>query len=71
MIYCVTNGGRKSERAAIEDAFWFAVEELMPRKKNLDVEFYLENLEGDVDGFHEFIDRGMHTIELQKNLDIG
>lgn len=70
MIYCNTNGGRKSERTAVEDAFWFAVEELMPKKKNLDVEFYLQNLEGDVDGFHEFIDRGMHVIELQKNLDI-
>ena len=45
MIYCNTNGGHKSERTAVEDAFWFAVEELMPKKKNLDVEFYLQNLE--------------------------
>ena len=36
MIFCTVNGGSQEERQLIEEAFYFAVEELMPRKQKLD-----------------------------------
>lgn len=68
MIYVTVTGGNKKEARLVEQAFDFALTELMPRKKKLDVEFFIRKLEGDVDGYHEYIDRGEHNIEIQSGL---
>lgn len=68
MIYCTVNGGTEAEKIMVQEAFYFAVEKLMPRKKNLDVEFYLRDMEDDAEGYHCPIDQGEHNIELQQGL---
>lgn len=68
MIYISIEGGKQEEHALVHDAFHFAMKELMPRKKNLEIDFKLTDLEGDVDGFHCFLDKGQHDIELQQGL---
>lgn len=68
MVYCTVNGGSEAERVLVEKAFYFAVEQLMPRKKNLDVEIYLTDIEDDAEGYHCHIDDGEHNIELQQGL---
>lgn len=68
MVYCTVNGGSEAERGLVEEAFYFAVEQLMPRKKNLDVEIYLTDIEDDAEGYHCHIDDGEHNIELQQGL---
>lgn len=69
MVYCEVSGGTERERILTEEAFHFAVQTLMPRKKNLDVEIYLRDMdEDDAEGYHCFIDKGEHNIELQKGL---
>ena len=44
MIEYSVEGGTKRERKIVEDAFIFAMSELMPRKKNLEVNFTLRNI---------------------------
>lgn len=61
-------GGSNEERALVFDAFNFGMKYLMPRKRNLEVEIMLTDLEGDVDGFHCYLDKGQHDIELQQGL---
>lgn len=68
MIYCTVNGGTLEERKLTQDAFFFALEELMPRKKNLDVEIYLTDMEDDAEGYHCYIDKNEHNIEIQQGL---
>lgn len=68
MIYLDVQGGTEAERVLVEDAFYFALKKLMPRKKNLDICITLVDFEDDVDGFHEYIDQGEHNIELQTGL---
>lgn len=69
MIYCTVNGGNKNERTLIEDAFHFAVGELMPKKRNLDVEIWLTDMPyDDADGYHLHVDKYEHNIELQTGL---
>ena len=46
MIYFEIIGGSKSEKQLVENAICFALKELMPRKKNLDVLFSLVKMEG-------------------------
>ena len=69
MIYCTVNGGNKKERDLIENAFYFAVSELMPKKQNLDVEIWLTDMpHDDADGYHLHVDKYEHNIELQTGL---
>ena len=67
-IYLNITGGTVEEKSLVEDAFYFALEKLMPRKKNLDVEINITDMADDVDGFHEYIDKGEHNLELQAGL---
>jgi hypothetical protein len=69
MIYWNVTGGTKREKYLVREAFEFAVSDLMPRKKNLDVEFFIRKLDGDVHGYHQYIDNGEHNIEIRKGLD--
>lgn len=68
MISYDVKGGTKRERKIVEDAFLFAMKELMPRKKNLDVEFTIRKFDEDADGWHLFVDRGEHEIDIRKGL---
>ena len=69
MIFCTVNGGSQEERKLIEEAFYFAVEELMPRKQKLDVEIWLTDMPyDDADGYHLHVDKYEHNIELQTGL---
>lgn len=69
MIFCTVNGGSQEERQLIEEAFYFAVEELMPRKQKLDVEIWLTDMPyDDADGYHLYVDKYEHNIELQTGL---
>ena len=43
--------------SSILEAFFFAVSELMPRKKNLDVTVSITSLRGDTTGYHIKTDR--------------
>jgi len=68
MLHISLEGGSTQERFMARRAVEFAVRELMPRKKYLSVDLNITDLEGDVDGFHMFIDRGEHEIEIQQGL---
>ena len=69
MIFCTVNGGSKQERQLVEDAFYFVIEQLMPQKKNLDVEIWLTDMPyDDADGYHLHVDKYEHNIELQTGL---
>ena len=68
MLHISLTGGKGSERLLARRAVEFAVKELMPRKQNLSIDITLTDLEGDVDGFHCFIDKNEHEIEIQQGL---
>lgn len=68
MIVHSVAGGTKTERNLVSDAFDFAVKYLMPRKQNLDIDITLKSLEEQTDGYHLFIEKGYHEIELQKGM---
>lgn len=68
MIYLDVQGGTDAEKVLVEEAFYFALNKLMPRKKNLDISIELVDFEDDVDGYHAYIDKGEHNIELQTGL---
>jgi len=67
MIYFEIIGGSKSEKQLVENAFWFALKELMPRKKNLDILFSLVKMEG-TQAFQVMIEKTFHEIELKKGM---
>ena len=68
MVSISIEGGSRKEHDLAYDAFHFALEFLMPRKKNLEVDLIFTDLEGDVDGFHCYVDKGQHDIEIQSGL---
>ena len=68
MVFCWGEGGSPKQKRMVKEAFFFAMKELMPRKKNLDVQFFLKwRLEAD--GYHCFIDRGEHEVELKRTMN--
>lgn len=69
MIDLEIRGGRKSERKLLEDAFWFALKTLMPRKRKLEIEIVLKNIP-DAEGWHQAYDKYQHGIEIQKGQDV-
>ena len=68
MIEYSVEGGTKRERELVERAFCFAIQELMPRKRNLEVNFTLRNMEENSDGWHLYLGGGEHEIDIQKGL---
>lgn len=68
MIEHSIEGGTKAERQLLHDALYFAIDYLMPRKKNLELDIALCSLEGDTDGYHLFMEKGHHEIEIQKGM---
>lgn len=69
MITCDILHADSSRINLLEEAFWFGVNELMPRKKNLDVTIRLCNYNDSADGWHMQVDKYEHEIELKKDLD--
>jgi len=70
MIHINVRGGLKQERQLAEHAFWFALYQLMPRKRKLDVEIHIKNLEDDYTGFqYPGEDKYQYHIEVQKKQD--
>jgi hypothetical protein len=61
------NGKHTSiSHSCILEAFFYAVKELMPRKKNLDIILYISHLEEvDITGYHIKTDRYTHEIEIE------
>jgi len=68
MLHISLEGGSGTERLLARKAVEFAVKELMPKKKFLSIDLSITDLEGDVDGFHMFLDKGEHEIEIQQGL---
>tara|TARA_Y100001937_G_scaffold101718_1_gene139642 strand:+ start:1431 stop:1865 length:435 start_codon:yes stop_codon:yes gene_type:complete len=68
MINFSISGGSRKEMNMVHDAFHFALKELMPRKRNLLVDFEITDIPGDADAFHCFIEKGQHEIEVQTGL---
>jgi len=68
MLHISLTGGTPGERFIARRAVEFAIEQLMPRKQNLSIDLTITDLEGDVDGFHMFVDKGEHEIEIQQGL---
>tara|TARA_B100000287_G_scaffold80727_1_gene73159 strand:+ start:3358 stop:3759 length:402 start_codon:yes stop_codon:yes gene_type:complete len=60
-------GGTRKEKRLAEDAFWFALKHLMPRKRNLEVEIYIKNLP-EHEGNQVMVDKGFHEIELRRGM---
>ena len=46
----------------------FALKQLMPRKKNIDIEITITDIPGDADAYHCCIDKGEHELEIQTGL---
>jgi len=68
MLHISLEGGNTDERFLARRAIEFAVKELMPRKRNLSVDLNITDIEGDADGFHMYLDKGEHEIEIQQGL---
>ena len=68
MINFTITGGSRKEKNMVHDAFHFALKELMPRKRNLLIDFTIADIPGDADAYHCCVDKGEHEIEIQKGL---
>ena len=68
MIEYSVEGGTRRERELVERAFCFALQQLMPRKRNLEVNFTLRNMEENSDGWHLYLGGGEHEIDIQRGL---
>lgn len=69
MIICDIVNADSSRIDLIEEAFWFGLKELMPRKQNLDVTITLCDTGDSACGWHMWMDKYTHEIELQKTLE--
>lgn len=65
MIWMDVNGGTKLERTQIEEAFWWALKELMPRKQNLDVTIELTDTGDSACGYWTGDKGHSHFIDIQ------
>lgn len=65
MIIVTANGGTKTQRKATEDAVYYFINKLLPRKKNLIVDVNICNtlIDGAV-GFCEMVDKKEYIIQL-------
>lgn len=68
MIYLEIQGGTRKEQRMAFDAVNFAIKQLMPRKRNLQVELSITDIPDDADAYHCCITKGEHEIEVQTGL---
>jgi hypothetical protein len=69
MIRCDILYADSSRINLLEQAFWFGVDELMPRKQNLDVTISLCDTGDSACGWHLHVDKYTHEIELHPELE--
>ena len=68
MIECEIIGHHKSlSKDFLSEVFFWAVSEIMPSRRRLDVTISLCHLEKPATGYHWNSDRYTHEIELEKN----
>lgn len=68
MIECEIIGHHKSlSKDFLSEVFFWAVSEIMPSRRRLDVTISLCHLEKPATGYHWNMDRYTHEIELEKN----
>ena len=68
MITLSIQGGSGKEQDMAYQAVNFALKQLMPRKKNIDIEITITDIPGDADAYHCCIDKGEHELEIQTGL---
>lgn len=68
MIALSIEGGTRKERKMAYDAVNFALNYLMPRKKNLSVDVNVVDIPDDAEAYHCCIEKGQHEIEIQQGL---
>ena len=68
MITLSIQGGSGKAQDMAYQAVNFALKQLMPRKKNIDIEITITNIPGDADAYHCCIDKGEHELEIQTGL---
>ena len=68
MITLSMQGGSGKEQDMAYQAVNFALKQLMPRKKNIDIEITITDIPGDADAYHCCIDKGEHELEIQTGL---
>ena len=68
MIECEIIGHHKRlSKVFLSEVFFWAVSQIMPSRRRLDVTISLCDLEGAATGYHIYIDRYTHEIELEKD----
>lgn len=68
MIVLSINGGTGKEQDMAYQAVNFALKQLMPRKRNLEIDVTITDIPGDADAYHCCIDKGEHELEIQTGL---
>ena len=68
MITLSIQGGSGKEQDMAYQAVNFALKQLMPRKRNIDIEVTITDIPGDADAYHCCIDKGEHELEIQTGL---
>ena len=68
MITLSIQGGSGKEQDMAYQAVNFALKQLMPRKRNIDIDITITDIPGDADAYHCCIDKGEHELEIQTGL---
>jgi len=68
MIALSIEGGTSKEQRLAYDAVNFALNYLMPRKKNLSVDVNVLDIPDDADAYHCCVEKNYHEIEIQQGL---
>tara|TARA_X000001316_G_C922013_1_gene36742 strand:- start:248 stop:679 length:432 start_codon:yes stop_codon:yes gene_type:complete len=68
MIALSIEGGSRKEQRLAYDAVNFALNYLMPRKKNLSIDVNVVDIPDDADAYHCCVEKNYHEIEIQQGL---
>ena len=68
MIALSIEGGSRKEQRLAYDVVNFALNYLMPRKKNLSIDVNVVDIPDDADAYHCCVEKNYHEIEIQQGL---
>ena len=68
MIALSIEGGTRKEQRLAYDAVNFALNYLMPRKKNLSIDVNVVDIPDDAEAYHCCVEKNYHEIEIQQGL---
>ena len=68
MIALSIEGGTRKEQRLAYDAVNFALNYLMPRKKNLSIDVNIVDIPDDAEAYHCCVEKNYHEIEIQQGL---